>query len=44
MMGEVVGKSAALCVEKNTTPRGVYEQHLETLQDMMQQPGSFRVA
>ena len=36
MMGEVVGMAAALCREHNTTPRGVYEQHLPELQSLMQ--------
>lgn len=31
MMGEVVGKSARLCVEHDTNPRGVYESHLPDL-------------
>jgi hypothetical protein len=31
MMGEVVGKAAAICVRHNTTPRGVYENHLDEL-------------
>jgi hypothetical protein len=44
MMGEVVGKAAALCVEHGTTPRGVYEKHLANLQAMIEQPGSFRSA
>ena len=44
MMGEVVGKAAAICTRNGTTPRGVYEKHLETLQEMMNQPGSFRVS
>ena len=44
MMGETVGKAAAICVKENTSPRGVYRQHLEKLHDMMRQPGSFRSA
>jgi hypothetical protein len=42
MMGEVVGKAAALCVSKKTTPRGVYKKHLEQLTQMLQQPSSHR--
>ena len=42
MMGEVVGKAAALCVQQNTTPRGVYEDHLERLQELLRQPGAAR--
>jgi hypothetical protein len=44
MMGEIVGKAAALCVREQTTPRGVYEKHLEKLKASMNRPGAFRVA
>jgi hypothetical protein len=44
MMGEVVGKAAAICVREKTTPRGVYESHLNKLQEMMRLPGSHRVS
>jgi hypothetical protein len=43
MMGEVVGKAAAICVAEKTTPRGVYQKHLARLQEMMRLPGSHRV-
>ena len=36
MMGEVLGMSAALCTRQNTTPRGVYRDHLKELQTLMQ--------
>ncbi len=42
MMGEVVGKAAWICVSENTTPRGVYEQHLDLLKNLMDQPGGLR--
>jgi hypothetical protein len=42
MMGEVVGKAAYLCVARNTTPRGVYENYLEHLKELMRQPGGAR--
>ena len=35
MMGEVVGMAAALCKRHKTDPRGVYEKHLESLQEQM---------
>jgi len=35
MMGEVVGMAASLCVGHNTTPRGVYSDHLPALQELM---------
>jgi len=31
MMGEVVGMAASLCKQHDTTPRGVYENHLDEL-------------
>lgn len=42
MMGEVVGKAAYLCVRHQTTPRGVYDQYLDDLKELMRQPGAMR--
>ncbi|MBL9131642.1 MAG: NADH-dependent oxidoreductase, partial [Verrucomicrobiaceae bacterium] len=42
MMGEVVGKAAWICVRHHTSPRGVYEQYLDILKDLMSQPGAMR--
>jgi hypothetical protein len=42
MMGEIVGKAAAICVREATTPRGVYIEHLAMLHDLMRLPGDFR--
>ncbi len=42
MMGEVVGKAAYLCIKEKTSPRGVYQSHLEKLKDLFRQPGSAR--
>ena len=36
MMGEVVGMAASLCKRYQTTPRGVYEEHLSELKVLMQ--------
>ncbi|MEZ5329087.1 MAG: FAD-dependent oxidoreductase [Verrucomicrobiales bacterium] len=44
MMGEVVGKAAYVCVSENTTPRGVYEDHLQKLIELMKVPGAARRA
>ncbi len=44
MMGEIVGKAAAICVQQKTSPRGVYENHFPRLQQLMKQSGSARVA
>ncbi len=35
MMGEVIGMAASICRKKGTTPRGVYEKHLNELIEMM---------
>ena len=35
MIGEVVGMAASICVAEGTTPRGVYENHLEDLKQLM---------
>ncbi len=43
MMGEIVGKAAALCVKHDSTPRGIYEKHLEKLKTLMQEPGTKRI-
>ncbi len=42
MMGEVVGKAAWICVRHGTSPRGVYEYHLDLLHDLMREPGAMR--
>jgi hypothetical protein len=42
MFGEVVGKAAWISVRHHTTPRGVYEQYLDILKDLMKQPGAMR--
>ncbi len=34
MMGEVVGMAASICKNRNTTPRGVYAEHLPELKDL----------
>jgi len=44
MMGEIVGKAASLCVNLNTTPHGVYAEHLPQLKQLMAQPGAWRRA
>ena len=44
MMGEVVGKAAAIAIQRNTTPRGVYEKHWAELDGLLQLPGRARRA
>lgn len=40
MMGEVVGKAASLCKKHGTTPRGIYEEHLAELKELIKKPGT----
>lgn len=42
MMGEVVGKAAWICVRHETTPRGVYDNYLSLLKELMNEPGAKR--
>ncbi len=42
MIGEVVGKAAAICVAESCTPRQVYGDHLSKLQELMRLPGRAR--
>ena len=42
MMGETVGKAAWIAVRHETTPRGVYNSHLDLLQSLMKEPGVMR--
>jgi hypothetical protein len=44
MMGEIIGKAAAICAGRQTTPRGVYQNHLPLLKEMMAAPGATRRA
>ncbi len=39
-MGVAVGAAAALCKKHETTPRGVYEKHLEELKDVVFERGN----
>lgn len=42
MVGVVVGRAAAIACKHNTTNRGVYEKHLEELNDLLAKPGQYR--
>jgi hypothetical protein len=44
MMGEVVGKAAWIATSQSTTPRGVYQNYLPILIDLIEQPGRARRA
>ncbi|MDD4871465.1 MAG: FAD-dependent oxidoreductase, partial [Kiritimatiellae bacterium] len=41
VMGQAVGTGAALCIERRTTPRGIYEKHLEELQQQLLKDGNY---
>ena len=34
-MGQAVGTAAAMCLKWNTTPRGIYQQHMKELQQLL---------
>lgn len=40
MMGEVVGKAAALCIQNQSSPRGIWQNHLPKLINALNQPSS----
>ena len=42
MMGEIIGKAAWICIRHHTDPRGVYENHLPLLKELMTKPGAMR--
>ena len=42
MMGEIVGKAAWICRTQDTLPRGVYQNHLSLLRELMMTPGPMR--
>lgn len=35
MMGEVIGMAASVCKAKNTSPRGLYQNHFSSLEELM---------
>ena len=41
VMGQAVGTAAALACRYRETPRGIYERHLEELQDLLQEQDQF---
>lgn len=40
-MGQAVGAAAAICVERQITPRGVYQEHIEQLQQQLLKDGAY---
>ncbi|MFV1968138.1 MAG: FAD-dependent oxidoreductase [Pirellulaceae bacterium] len=43
-MGVAVGAAAALCKKYDTTPRGVYEKHIEELKEIVSERGDYERA
>jgi len=41
--GQAVGTAAAICVGRNTTPRGVYQHHLKELQQQLLKDGAYLI-
>ncbi len=39
MMGEVVGRAASICIQRDCLPRDVYESHLDDLIELIDLPG-----
>jgi len=43
VIGQAAGTAAALCVQHQTTPRGVYQEHLEQLQQQLLKDGAYLI-
>lgn len=43
VIGQAAGTAAALCVQHDTTPRGVYQEHLESLQQQLLKDGAYLI-
>ena len=43
VIGQAAGAAAGLCIEHGTTPRGVYEKHLERLQQRLLKDGAWLI-
>lgn len=43
MVGVAVGRASHLAIKHGTTPRGVYEKHLDELKELWRQPGKTRL-
>ncbi|MBK1875800.1 FAD-dependent oxidoreductase [Pelagicoccus mobilis] len=41
LMGQAAGTAAAICIEKNTSPRGVYQKHLTQLKEQLMRDDAF---
>lgn len=43
VIGQAAGTAAALCIQQQTTPRGVYQEHLEQLQQQLLKDGAYLI-
>jgi hypothetical protein len=43
VMGQAAGTAAAMCVDRDTTPRGIYEKYLEELQQQLLKDGAYLI-
>lgn len=43
VIGQAAGTAAAICVQHETTPRGVYREHLEQLQQQLLKDGAYLI-
>jgi hypothetical protein len=43
VIGQAAGTAAALCAQHRTTPRGVYQEHLEQLQQQLLKDGAYLI-
>lgn len=41
IMGHAAGTGAAMCIQKNTTPRGLYQNHIKELQQQLLKEGAY---
>ena len=43
IIGHAAGTAAGLCIEKDTTPRGLYQNHLDELQQQLLKEGAYLI-
>jgi hypothetical protein len=44
VIGHAAGTAAGMCIEEDTTPRGIYQNHLEELQQRLLKEGAYLIA
>lgn len=43
VIGHAAGTAAGMCINKNTTPRGIYQHHLNELQQQLMKEGAYLI-